>query len=59
MSQSKKNGKLITPYGGALVNLLVTGEERKALLERSTHLPSIQISARSLCDLELLATGAF
>ena len=59
MSQSKKNGKLITPYGGNLVNLVVTGEERKALLDRSTHLPSIQISARSLCDLELLATGAF
>ena len=59
MSQSKKNGKLITPYGGTLVNLVVSAEERKALLERSTHLPSIQISARSLCDLELLATGAF
>jgi len=59
MSQSRNNGKLITPYGGNLINLVVTGEERKALLDRSTHLPSIQISARSLCDLELLATGAF
>lgn len=59
MSKSKNNGKLITPYGGTLINLVVTGEERQALLERSTHLPSIQISARSLCDLELLATGAF
>jgi sulfate adenylyltransferase len=38
---------------------MVTGDERQALLEESSHLPSIQISARALCDLELLATGAF
>jgi sulfate adenylyltransferase len=42
-----------------MVDLVVTGEERKELLDRSSHLPSVQISARSLCDLELLATGAF
>ena len=54
------NGNLISPYGGKLVDLVVTGEERQELLaERSTKLPSVQISARSLCDLELLATGAF
>jgi sulfate adenylyltransferase len=50
---------LIVPYGGQLVDLLVQGEERTHLLEQSNHLPSVQISARSLCDLELLATGAF
>jgi sulfate adenylyltransferase len=54
-----KNGALISPYGGKLVNLVVTGEEREELLSRSIKLPSVQISARSLCDLELLATGAF
>ena len=59
MVTKSKNGKLISPYGGTLVNLMVTGEERQELLERSRHLPSVQISARSLCDLELLATGAF
>jgi sulfate adenylyltransferase len=51
--------KLISPYGGTLVNLLVTGDERKQLIERASHLPSVQISARALCDLELLATGGF
>ncbi len=51
--------KLTTPYGGKLVDLLVTGDERKELLAHSTHLPSVQISARALCDLELLATGGF
>jgi sulfate adenylyltransferase len=51
--------RLIPPYGGKQVNLCVHGEEREELLEKSKHLPSIQISARSICDLELLATGAF
>jgi sulfate adenylyltransferase len=57
----RKNGNqtLIQPYGGELVDLLVSGEEREELLAQSSHLPSVQISARSMCDLELLATGAF
>jgi sulfate adenylyltransferase len=59
MVEQAKTNKLIEPYGGTLVNLMVTGDERQALLEESSHLPSIQISARALCDLELLATGAF
>ena len=59
MSENRKTGKLITPYGGKLVNLLVEGEEREELLARSSRLPSIQISSRSVCDLELLATGGF
>lgn len=57
MSRSKNN--LISPYGERLVNLVVSKEERKELVERSKRLPSVQISARALCDLELLATGAF
>lgn len=59
MSEKVRESKLITPYGGDLVDLVVEGEEREELMERSNHLPSIQISARALCDLELLATGAF
>ena len=59
MTDRLKEGKLITPYGGKLVNLVVDEEERQELLERSNRLPSIRISARALCDLELLATGAF
>lgn len=50
---------LIAPYGGKLVNLVVDGEERSELIRRASNLPSIQLSPRSLCDLELLATGAF
>jgi sulfate adenylyltransferase len=50
---------LTPPYGGALVDLLVRGEERDALLREAAALPAIQISPRAQHDLELLATGAF
>jgi len=59
MTKQENKSQLISPYGDRLVNLVVTGEERNELLERSRGLPSVQISARALCDLELLATGAF
>ena len=52
--------KLISPYGGKkLINLVVSGKARDDLLARATKLPSIKISMRNLCDLELLATGGF
>jgi sulfate adenylyltransferase len=54
---SKTN--LIAPYGGELVNLIVTGKEREELLERLPSLSSVKISQRAVHDLELLATGAF
>jgi sulfate adenylyltransferase len=50
---------LIAPYGGALVDLLVAEEEREELVAYAGRLPAIQISARALCDLELLASGGF
>jgi sulfate adenylyltransferase len=59
MTNQENNSKLISPYGGELINLVVEGEERDQLLEKSNRLPSVQISARSLSDIELLATGAY
>lgn len=51
---------LIEPYNGRLVDLVITNEEeRRDWTARAGHLPSVQLSPRSLCDLELLATGAF
>jgi sulfate adenylyltransferase len=56
----KVSTPLIAPYGGKLVQLVVEDqEERAALLERAKRLPSVQLSPRTLCDVELLATGAF
>jgi sulfate adenylyltransferase len=58
-TQAGSKINLISPYGGKLVNLLVEDEERPSLISYANALPSIQISARSLCDIELLAIGAF
>ncbi|HET9333248.1 MAG TPA: bifunctional sulfate adenylyltransferase/adenylylsulfate kinase [Gemmatimonadota bacterium] len=52
-------GLLIEPYGGLLVDLLEPEESRAELKELAGRLPSIQVSERVVCDLELLATGAF
>ena len=50
---------LIKPYGEKLVNLLVPEEERDDLRVKAGSLPRVQLSARNVCDLELLATGGF
>jgi sulfate adenylyltransferase len=47
--------KLIAPCGGTLVDLTVAPDE----LEHAKSLPAVHLSERALCDLELLATGAF
>lgn len=51
--------KLIEPYGGELVDLLLTGEEREELWHQAGGLRHVQLTTRNICDLELLATGAF
>ncbi|MBI5080655.1 MAG: bifunctional sulfate adenylyltransferase/adenylylsulfate kinase [Chloroflexi bacterium] len=51
---------IISPYQNNLVNLVVSDEnEKRDLIARANHLQSIQLSPRSVCDLELLAVGAF
>jgi sulfate adenylyltransferase len=50
---------LIQPYGGQLVDLRVPGEAREELTAYANRLPSVQLSQRSVCDLELLACGGF
>jgi len=59
MDKASLYPEVIPPYGGKLINLLVRGEERDEVIRKASHLPSIQLSSRSLCDIELLATGAF
>lgn len=50
---------LITPYGGKLIDLTAAPDEVAELRERAGRLPAMQLSERSVCDLELLATGGF
>ncbi|MCH8017098.1 MAG: adenylyltransferase, partial [Acidobacteria bacterium] len=54
-----QTSKLISPYGGKLVDLLTPLEELPDLKAQASNLPTVRISERSVCDLELLATGAF
>lgn len=54
-----KNDKIVPPYGGKLINLVTTGEEKEILRGEATRYPSLQISDRSLHDLELLAVGGY
>ncbi len=54
--------ELISPYGGKLLDLTVPAEaldDVKARRTAANRLPSIQLTERAVCDLELLATGAF
>eukprot|EP00276_Gloeochaete_wittrockiana_P018116 CAMPEP_0184338118 /NCGR_PEP_ID=MMETSP1089-20130417/6652_1 /TAXON_ID=38269 ORGANISM="Gloeochaete wittrockiana, Strain SAG46.84" /NCGR_SAMPLE_ID=MMETSP1089 /ASSEMBLY_ACC=CAM_ASM_000445 /LENGTH=577 /DNA_ID=CAMNT_0026664421 /DNA_START=82 /DNA_END=1815 /DNA_ORIENTATION=- len=47
------------PYGGKLVDLLVTGEEREQLLKDSAELVNYHMTERQVCDAELLINGGF
>lgn len=50
---------LIAPYGGRLADRRVPPEECDEVRAYAARLPAIQLSERAVCDLELLATGAF
>lgn len=50
---------LIEPHGGELVDLMASRERAAQLREASRDWPSWSLSARQLCDLELLLNGGF
>ncbi len=54
-----KKSLIIQPCGGKLVDLRVPPEELAERKAYASKLPSIQVSSRIACDLELLAVGAF
>ncbi|MDX9787752.1 MAG: bifunctional sulfate adenylyltransferase/adenylylsulfate kinase [Desulfobacterales bacterium] len=54
-----KGPEPMVPYGKSLVNLIVDETRQTLLKEISLNLPEISLNERQLCDLELLATGAF
>ncbi|MDP6454096.1 MAG: bifunctional sulfate adenylyltransferase/adenylylsulfate kinase [SAR202 cluster bacterium] len=59
MTTTDTNSILVSPFGGKLIDLVVGGDESDELRESASHLPSIQLSERAVCDLELLAVGGF
>ena len=58
-AEELRQSKLISPYGGELVNLMAPAGELAELKKYARRLPSVQLTERAVCDLELLATGAF
>ncbi|OAB29310.1 sulfate adenylyltransferase [Paenibacillus macquariensis subsp. defensor] len=49
----------ILPHGGKLIQRLVQGEERDALLQAAHGLQQIMINTWTISDLDLIAVGAF
>jgi 3'-phosphoadenosine 5'-phosphosulfate synthase len=49
----------IAPHGGVLINRLVTGAHRAALLEKARALPKVRLDERAQSDVEMIAVGAF
>jgi sulfate adenylyltransferase len=49
---------LVPPHGGELVDRIVPESEAAALRARAAKLPAIDLDARELADLELIAIGA-
>ncbi len=56
---SASTSHLIAPHGGELVNLIATPEKAAELKAHSREWPSWDLTARQVCDLELLMSGGF
>ena len=56
---SKSEDPLIPPYGGDLIDLRISAERVPERRRYANRLPSIRLTERAVCDLELLAIGAF
>ena len=50
---------MIAPHGGTLVNRIVTGKERDALLANASSLPTLQLDAWALSDVEMIGIGGY
>ncbi|MFN0083777.1 MAG: sulfate adenylyltransferase, partial [Blastocatellia bacterium] len=51
--------ELISPYGETLANLMIDTEEQAEARAHAGRLAAVQLAPRAVCDLELLAVGAF
>ncbi len=52
-------GHLIPPHGGELIDLIAKPERASELKAHSKEWPSWDLTARQVCDLELLLSGGF
>lgn len=56
---ASSKAELVPPYGGTLIDLTCPNGQREDLKALGSRLPSLQLSDRSVCDLEMLACGGF
>src|SRR6476469_4577600 len=48
----------IAPHGGILVNRIATLDQRQEFFDKAESLPRVQLSDRSISDLQMIAIGA-
>ncbi|MCZ6836349.1 MAG: sulfate adenylyltransferase [Planctomycetota bacterium] len=53
------DAQLISPHGGTLVNRFAAPADTDSLRADAGNLPSITLSSKQACDLEMIAIGAF
>ncbi|HET6464947.1 MAG TPA: sulfate adenylyltransferase [Nitrospiria bacterium] len=49
----------IPAHGGRLISCIVQGAERERLLNKANEMKKLPLTRRKLCDLEMLAVGAY
>ena len=59
MNTTDKSSHLITPHGGELINLVLDPQAAAELKTQSKEFPSWDLTARQICDAELLLNGGF
>ena len=59
ISATQTQGALNTPYGGTLVDLVVSADRAAEMRASAKDHASITLDERAICDLELLAVGGF
>ena len=50
---------LIEPHGGTLCDLMLQGDDLDNARKEAINLPSLTLTSRQLCDIELLLSGGF
>ncbi len=53
------SGSLIAPHGGTLVNRIADPARAAQLIQRAAELPTITLTPKQACDLEMIAIGAY
>ncbi len=57
--KTQKSNNLIAPHGGVLVNRIANGSGRAEQLQEARRLPAVELSERSVADLECIAAGIY